>query len=48
MRYLCNTTTDLHKIWHDDAERDCVSSAPHIKNVILKIQDGGRTADMLE
>ena len=20
LRYLCNTTTDLHKIWHNDAE----------------------------
>jgi len=20
-RYLCNSTTDLHNIWHDDAER---------------------------
>jgi len=32
--------TGLHKIWHDDAER--VSSAPLIKKLILKIQDGGR------
>jgi len=35
-----NSTTDLHKIWHDDAER--VSSAPPVKKFILKIQDGGR------
>jgi len=21
LRYLCNSMTSLHKIWHDDAER---------------------------
>jgi len=32
--------TNLHKIWHDDAER--VSSVSVVKILILQVQDGGR------
>jgi len=38
--YLCNSMTDLHKIWHDNAEH--VSSAPPIKKFCLKTPDGRR------
>jgi len=31
--------TNLHKIWHDDAER--VSSVSVVKILILQVQDGG-------
>ena len=43
MRCLLNRMTDLHKIWHDDAEvAERVSSAPAVKNLSLKIQHCGR------
>ena len=40
-RYLCNSSTDLHRIWQDDAEHVSQVRCP-LKNCILKIQDGGR------
>ena len=38
LQYLCNSVTDLHKIWHDKAERVCQVdlSALAVNNVILK------------
>ena len=38
LQYLCNSVTDLHKIWHDKAERVCRVdlSALAVNNLILK------------
>ena len=40
-RYVCNSWTDLHKVWCDDDERVSLVRCP-LKIFILKIQDGGR------
>ena len=40
--WLCNSMTDLHKIWHDDAQR--LSSAPAVTNLTLTSRM--RAADM--
>ena len=41
-RYLCIGMTDLHKIWHNDAEWVSQVDGPAVKNLVEEIQNGRR------